>query len=214
MSGEKAADRRNAHRNRWDVRDEQQRGSRVVDRKTPEFRAAYYAEDTRRRERAREELESRSWVFTVDSGIGRWARGWVVGPPESLPLRRSTFGDWSELLGLRGSRLEIETVVQTLIARAVADAMVTFPGPGVFDTAYSTRDEWTERTDGVGFGFYPPDTDELIIHGSSALKYDAFDARPEVGADAVVAAIHLVMDAFIDPSPGHRQPSHRWQPAE
>lgn len=78
---------------RWDDRDKARSNSRIVDRSTAAFRAAYYAEDSRRAPRAKEEFDARSWEFVIDPGIGEWAREWVVGAPSGLPLRRSTFPD-------------------------------------------------------------------------------------------------------------------------
>ncbi|WP_405146366.1 hypothetical protein OG308_22465 [Nocardia salmonicida] len=130
--------------------------------------------------------------------------------PTALQLRRSTFPDWADLLGLGGPDFSIDTALVALIDRAAADDVMRFPCQGVVATAFSSRHPYTELTDGVGFGFYPDDTDELIVHGSAAVRYEDFDSRPEYGPDAVVAAIRMVHDTFRQARPGHTQPGRYW----
>ncbi|MFC8384937.1 hypothetical protein [Nocardia sp. NPDC057272] len=204
---------RTAPARRWDDRDRAlHNDSRIVDRSTAAFREAYYAEDSRRARRAQEEFDARSWEFVIDPAIDAWARAWVVGAPAALQLRRSTFPDWADLLGFRTPDFEIESALETLINRAAAGGLVRSPHPGVLATAYSSRHPYTELTDGVGYGFYPADTEELIVHGSAAVRYEDFDSRPEHGPGAVVAAIRMVMDTFRQPRSGHMQPGRYWQP--
>ncbi|MFD6397393.1 hypothetical protein [Nocardia sp. NPDC060249] len=205
---------RTAPQRRWDDRDRAHSKSRIADRSTASFREAYYAEDSRRRQRAQEEFEARSWQFVIDPAIDEWARAWVVGVPATLPLRRSTFPDWADLLGFRNPDFEIESALEALINRAAANGLVRSPHPGVLATAYSSRHPYTELTDGVGYGFYPEDTEELIVHGSSAVRYEDFNSRSEYGPDAVVAAIRMVLNTFHQPRPGHMQPGIHWQPTD
>ncbi|MGY0500620.1 hypothetical protein ACWZHB_19200 [Nocardia sp. FBN12] len=206
--------KRTATERRWDDRVRARSNSRIVDRSTAAFREAYYVEDSRRRQRAREEFDARSWEFVIDPAIDEWARAWVVGIPAALQLRRSTFPDWADLLGFRNPNFSIEATLDTLINRAVAGDMMHFPGPGVVATAFSSRHRYTELTDGVGYGFYPEDTEELIVHGSAAVRYEDFDSRPEYGPGAVVAAIRMVLDTFQQARPGHMQPGIHWQPTD
>ncbi|MFC9873423.1 hypothetical protein [Nocardia salmonicida] len=213
-SGDDLFLKRAAIQRRWDDRDRAHSDSRIVDHSTAAFREAYYTEDSRRRQRAQDEFDTRSWEFVIDPAIDEWARAWVVGLPATLQLRRSTFPDWADLLGLRNPDFSIDAALVTLINRAAADDVMHFPCQGVVATAFSSRHPYTELTDGVGFGFYPDDTEELIVHGSAAVRYEDFDSRPEYGPGAVVAAIRLVHDTFHHARPGHMQPGRYWQPPD
>ncbi|MEU4708381.1 hypothetical protein AB0G00_18270 [Nocardia salmonicida] len=214
QSGDELYRKRAALQRRWDDRDRAHSNSRIVDHSTASFREAYYAEDSRRRQRAQEEFDARSWEFVIDPVIDEWARAWVVGVPAALPLRRSTFPDWADLLGFRSHDFSIDMALVALVDRAVTDGVMRFPCQGVVATAFSSRHPYTELTDGVGYGFYPDDAEELIVHGSAAVRYEDFDSRPEYGPGAVVAAIRMVHDTFQKPRPGHRQPGRYWQPTE
>ncbi|MFI1235653.1 hypothetical protein [Nocardia salmonicida] len=213
-SGDDLYLKRAALQRRWDDRDKAHSNSRIVDRSTASFHEAYYAEDSRRRQRAQEEFDTRSWEFIIDPAIDEWARTWVVGVPAALQLRRSTFPDWADLLGFRSPDFSISMALVALIDRAAADDVLRFPCQGVVATAFSSRHPYTELTDGVGFGFYPDGTEELIVHGSAAVRYEDFDSRPEYGPGAVVVAIRMVHDTFHNARPGHVQPGIHWQPTD
>ncbi|MFI8971845.1 hypothetical protein ACIGO9_03085 [Nocardia asteroides] len=175
-----------------------------------ERRQAYYAENDRRRQRAQQLFDERTWLFSIDDSIEEWAGRAITGPAAELPLREEHRAPWSAEFGFTRA-IGLTGVMGQILDRAVADGIVTLPEPGRIDSAYSTRHEYYETTDGIGYGFYPARTDELIVHSNSAVKFEAIEQWPEVGPGAAVRVVRTVLATFATPRPGFRQAPSNWR---
>ncbi|MBW0275788.1 hypothetical protein ATM97_30750 [Nocardia sp. MH4] len=175
-----------------------------------EEREAYYAENDRRRQRAQQLFDERTWHFPIDDSIEAWAGRTYTGPATELPLREEHRGPWSAEVGY-ATAIGLTGVMGKILDRAVADGIVRLPEPGRIDSAYSTRHEYYETTDGIGYGFYPARTDELIVYAGAAVKFAAIERWPEVGPDAAVRVVRAVIATFASPRPGFRQAPSNWR---
>ncbi|MEU5404832.1 hypothetical protein [Nocardia asteroides] len=175
-----------------------------------EERQAYYAENERRRRRAKELFDERTWTFPIDDAIVAWASRIFTGPAAGLPLREEHRGPWSAEVGY-ATPIGLTGVMGKILDRAVADGIVRLPEPGRIDSAYSTRHEYYETTDGIGYGFYPVRTDELIVYAGSAVKFEAIERWPEVGPGAAVRVVREVIATFDTPRPGFQQAPSNWR---
>ncbi|WP_280306381.1 hypothetical protein [Nocardia neocaledoniensis] len=171
---------------------------------------AYYAENARRRARAEELFAERSWLFPLAGSLEAWSERTIIGPAAALPLREQHRGAWSAEFGF-ASAIGLTGIMGQIIDRAVADGIVTLPEPGRIDSAYSTRHEYYETTDGIGYGFYPARTDELIVYSGSAVKFEDIQQWTEVGPAAAARMVRTVLATFDTPRPGFRQAPSNWR---
>ncbi|MEV8371974.1 hypothetical protein AB0P21_04515 [Kribbella sp. NPDC056861] len=129
---------------------------------------AYYAENRRRGEIAKQEFAARThgWRFGLSPSAAAWAAGQTVISA--------------------GQPTAVEAWLTELVRAADAAGVFAKPEPGQLRTAFASRDPLSEETTGIGFGFWPSSAEYLVVHGSAVV---AFTELGSTSAYDVLAAV-------------------------
>ncbi|MFE1592185.1 hypothetical protein [Nocardia sp. NPDC058705] len=159
-----------------------------------------YAEEARRCKHEEQKMLDDPRVFTVGADAHQWAAMWVDEELTTIPLHADSYLPWRAALGMNApDQPWFELVINAVLRRAVSDGVIAVPEPGAIRSKGNIRDPLTEDTIGITLGFEALRTKRLIAASPESLMYADLNARPELGAHAVVALLHAVSDIMRAP---------------